>query len=249
VPGVDLDLTPGVEDVARTLAEHVDVDEAADRVRFRDADGAERELGLHDYGALYAVPGLYEAIFLHALRGEAPEDVAGALHDVVVADGQDPAAVRVLDLGAGSGVVGAALHRRGFDELAALDIEPEGARAAERDRPGLYAEYRTLDLLALAPDDAAWLDDLRPAVLTVAGAIGWGHLPSAAFARALDALRPGGLAALSIAPGFEDEPQLSDWAALLGGPGLVERTRRPGVARRTGDGRVLRTEVLVLQTV
>jgi hypothetical protein len=81
----------------------------------------------------------------------------------------------------------------------------------------------------------------------VAGAIGFGHLPSAGFARALDALEPGGLAALSIAPRFDEEPALADWAALLRGPGLVERSRRPGIARRTGDGRVLRTEVLVLQ--
>ncbi len=244
---MDLDLHVDVDDVARVLAEHIEVDEAADRVRLRDPDGAERELGLHDYAALYGVPGLYEAIFLHALRGEAPEDVAAALHAVVVADGGDPAAVRVLDLGAGSGVVGGALRRRGFDELAGLDLEPAGVVAAERDRPGVYGQYRVADLLALSPEEAAWLDGLGAEAITVAGAIGWGHLPSAAFARALDALRPGGLAALSIAPGFEDEPQLSDWAALLGGPGLVERTRRPGVARRTGDGRVLRTEVLVLQ--
>ena len=53
----------------------------------------------------------------------------------------------MLDLGAGNGMVGEALREHGFEEITGVDITPEAGEAAERDRPGVYADYHVCDLL------------------------------------------------------------------------------------------------------
>ncbi len=45
--------------------------------------------------------------------------------------------LRVLDLGAGNGVVGEELKKRGVSRLVGVDIITEAQAATERDRPGV----------------------------------------------------------------------------------------------------------------
>ena len=233
-----------VQATARRLAEHVQVDEARDLVLWHDGT-AERSTGLHDYAALYAVPGLYEAVYLEHLGGGSPRLLAAALTDVVPADARP--AKRVLDAGAGTGVVGEHLVAAGFPPVWAVDLEPASARAVLRDRPGCHRDARALDLLALDDADRAWLAQVAPDVVTVAGAVGFGHLPAAALAVLADLLPAGGLLAVTVAPDLASAPELADHAALLLGPGFVERARPEGVHRRTGHGTVLPANALVLE--
>ena len=81
-----------------------------------------------------------------------PTVVSELLAEAVTEAGEDPAALPVLDLGAGNGMVGEALRDRGFEEIVGVDIIPEAGEAVERDRPGVYAEYHVCDMLD-PPDD------------------------------------------------------------------------------------------------
>ena len=239
-------LRAGVEvhEAARRLAERMTVDEAQDVVRWHDGSRP-RSTGLHDYASLYAVPGLYEAAYFEHLRGASPALLATALAEVVPA--ADRAGRRVLDVGAGTGVVGEHLVAAGFAPVWAVDLEPASPRAVLRDRPGCHRDARALDLLAPTEEDRAWLSQVAPDVVTVAGAVGFGHLPAAAFAVLADLLPPAGLLAVTVAPELADAPELGEHAALLLGPRFGLRARREGVHRHTGDGRVLPVHALVLQ--
>lgn len=55
----------------------------------------------------------------------------------------------MLDLGAGYGCVAQELLALGIRRFVGVDIYDEAAEAAERDRPGLYADYVVGDLTNL----------------------------------------------------------------------------------------------------
>ena len=210
------------------------VDEASDRVRWLAEDGSLRETGMHDYAALYAVPGLYEAVYYLALEGRSPRLLAAALADAVP-EAERPQR-RVLDVGAGTGVVGEALADAGFRRISGTDLEPASALALQRDRPEVYGAVRTLDLTALTADDRRWVEEVAPDVVTVAGAVGFGHMPVEAFV-ALSRLLPAGvLLALTVARDLEQAPELAAHAALLLGPAYEVVGRREGVHRKGPDG-------------
>ncbi len=234
-----------MDEAARRLARGLDIDEGRDVVTWTAGDGRRVETGLHDYAALYDVPGLYEAVFYERLGGGSPALLAGVLAEVV---GAGAGARTVLDVGAGTGSVGSALWEVGFRRIWGTDIEPVSVTAIQRDRPGTYLGARACDLVDPSDGDRAWLDGLGADVVTVAGAVGFGHLPVAAFATLTDAvLAPGGLLAITVAQGFADEPDLAGHAALLRGPAYRERARRDGVHRRTADGGTLEVTALVLE--
>lgn len=233
-----------VDEAARRLAPTVQVDEPRDVVHWSDG-GQPRTTGLHDYAALYAVPGLYEAVYVEHLGSGSPALLAAALADAVP-PAERPGR-RVLDAGAGTGLVGEHLAAVGFAPVWALDLEPASPRAVLRDRPGCHRDARALDLLALSERDRAWLAEAAPDVVTVSGAVGFGHLPAAAFAVLLGLLPTGGLLAVTVAPDLAASPALADHAAVLLGPSTVLRARRDGVHRRTGAGERLAVSALVLE--
>jgi len=229
-----------VDDAARRLAAELEIDEARDVVRWSGGTA-----GLHDYAALYAVPGLYEAIYYERLGGRSPVLLADALAAVVKA----PGAVTVLDVGAGTGSVGSALRDRGFSRIVGTDIEPASCTAIARDHGEVYADARVCDLVAPSAGDRAWLAAVAPDVVTVAGAVGFGHLPVAAFATLTrDVLRAGGLLAVTVAHGWEADPALAGHADLFTGAAFTGRDRRPGLHRRRADGGPdLTVDALVLE--
>ena len=236
---------PAVDAAARRLAADLVLDEERDVVRWRGPDGGQVETGLHDYAALYAVQGLYEAVYLVRLEGGSPQLLADALAEAVPAG--ERAGLRVLDVGAGTGAVGERLHAAGFRSIAATDLEPASEVAVRRDRAEAYTDVRTLDLLDLDAGDEAWLDALAPSVVTVAGAVGFGHLPVGALHVLTQRLPAGGLLALTVARDVERAPELAEHAALLLGPAYTLRTRREGLHRRTATGGRLEVAALVLE--
>ena len=234
-----------VAEAAQRIAADLEIDEQGDVVRWRDQDGQRRQTGLHDYAQLYAVQGLYEAVYVVRLGGRSPLLLAETLAEVVPV--AERAGHRVLDVGAGTGAVGEHLHRLGFPRVAGTDLEPASEVAVRRDRGDAYADLRTLDLLQLDRDDERWLSDLAPTVVTVAAAVGFGHLPAEALQVLTGLLRPGGLLALTVAKDLEDEPALAAHAALLSGPAYVRRLERVGPHRATSSGERLEVAALVLE--
>ena len=183
-------------------------------------NGTERKLRFHDYGDIYDIPGLYEQLFYEHLECSSPETVVGLLQRELDATDVDPGALRVLDVGAGNGMVGEQLADIGIGRLVGADIIPQAAAAAERDRPGLYDDYLVVDLTDLAPDVRRDLESQELNLLTSVAALGFGDIPPVAFATAYDVLVPDGWLAFCIKEDFlEDEG--SGFARLI--RELVER--------------------------
>lgn len=206
--------------------------------------GARRRIGFHDYGAIYAVPGLYERVFYDVLGMSTVGVVVELYVDAVAAAGLDPAAQRVLDLGAGNGAAGAALRDAGVGHVVGLDLEPEAREAARRDRPGAYDDYLVGDLAAWTEDELAALRERRFTAMVAVAALGIGHVPPAVLQRAIDAVDPGGLFAFAVLPpllpGSDDEAGRAtgypDFLDALFRDGAEQLARREYVHRRTADG-------------
>src|SRR3954453_515179 len=106
-----------------------------------EVGGKTRRLRFHDYSDIYSIPGLYERLIYERLGCQSPRVIAGLLRAELDSRGQDPSGLRVFDLGAGNGIVAEELADVGVEHFVGVDIIPEAAEAAERDRPGLYQEY------------------------------------------------------------------------------------------------------------
>ena len=177
-------------------------------------DGEQRRIRFHDYAEIYAVPGLYEHLFADVLDCRSPDVVCGLLREQLEEGGHDPAAVTVLDLGAGNGMVGDCLKQLGCGTVVGVDILEEAAQAAERDRPGLYAEYVVGDLTDPSPEVREAFGRYRFGVMTTVAALGFGDIPPEAFRYAYDQLLPGGWLAFCIKDEFLDD-DASGFAKLI----------------------------------
>jgi len=153
--------------------------------------GAEEIVHLHDYDRLYAVPGLYEHIVQGLLECRSPQVAVQALADALDRLELDPASLVLLDLGAGTGLVGELVQELGIAAVVGLDLLPAARAAALRDRPGVYRDYVVGDLADPAPELLAKLRRHRFGGLVAAGALGGAHMPPAALANALALLPPG----------------------------------------------------------
>jgi SAM-dependent methyltransferase len=149
-------------------------------------DGEWTRLRLHDYAEIYRRPGLYEYLFARLLRCTSPARMARLLADVLPDFQERATNLRLLDLGAGNGMVGAQMRRLGVQKLVGIDLAPEAAEAAERDRPGLYDDYVVADLCELDEADSARLAAADANCLTVVSALGFGDIPPLAFQTAFN---------------------------------------------------------------
>src|SRR5690606_3273904 len=178
-------------------------------------DGEERTIRFHDYDKIYAVPGLYEKLFSDLLKCSSPEVIATLLADQVKKAGETLADLHVLDLGAGNGLVGEELRRLGAGSLVAVDIIPEAAEAAERDRPEVYQAYYVGDIRALPDEAERDLDNRTITCMTCVAALGYGDIPPTAFLAAYDRVQPGGWVAFNIKDRFLENVEEGGFAALI----------------------------------
>ena len=165
-------------------------------------EGAWKQIRFHDYASIYARPGLYEHLFYRLLGCNSPVRVATMLAEVrreTVPSGRH---LRVLDLGAGNGMMGAELRRIGAKEVVALDILPAARAAASRDRPDVYDDYLVVDLCQPDARTCARIEGLAPNCLVSVAAMGFGDLPARAFYNALRFLPKGSLLAFTIKSDF-----------------------------------------------
>jgi hypothetical protein len=170
--------------------------------------GASERLRLHDYDRVFAIPGLYEEVVQHRLECQSPAKIAEVLLSVAELEGRDPHLLRVLDLGAGNGIVGEELRARGVRVLAGTDSAKSARVAAERDRPGVYDSYLVGDANGM-PELGTLVRELGINCIVCAGALGFEHIEAHSFAELWDLLPPGAMFALTV---HEDlaEPGTSD---------------------------------------
>lgn len=129
--------------------------------------------------------------------------------------GESVTALRVLDFGAGNGIMGHEMKQLGASRLVGLDLIEEARAAAERDRPDVYDDYLVADITQLASEEAEALADWHFTCLTSVAALGFGDIPAPAFARALKLVAPGGWVAFNIRDTFLDHADRSGFSRMI----------------------------------
>lgn len=178
-------------------------------------EGAWREIRFHDYAEIYRVPGLYERLFYEILECRSPVVLRDALAADLAKAGTDAAELRVLDLGAGNGIMAEELHRLGVDHVVGVDLLPEARDAALRDRPGVYRDYHALDVTALTADDVAALTANRPNTLTCVAALGFGDIPPECFSAAYNLIADDGWIVFTIKDDFLSDDDTTGFSGLI----------------------------------
>ena len=198
-------------------------------------DGAWRRIRLHDYHEVFRIPGLYEKWVYQTLRCQSPQRVADLMARCLLREGASASDCTVLDLGAGNGCVAAELRDIGIERFVGVDLIEEAKAAAERDRPGLYADYVVCDLTSLSKVDRVRLNAREFNTLVCVAALGFGDIPPRAFATAYNLIADAGWVAFNIKSEFlspdlslraasgADAPEPSPFAIL------IERMMREGV--------------------
>jgi predicted TPR repeat methyltransferase len=176
-------------------------------------DGETRRIRFHDYHEIYEIPGLYEQLFYEELKCDSPRTIAGLITEQVSSDTVEN--LRVLDVGAGNGMVGEELDRLGAKHIVGVDIIEEAERATERDRPGIYDDYFVVDLTDIPADDQRALEDQRFNCLTTVAALGFGDIPPEAFTAAFNLVEDDGLVAFNIKERFVEDGDRSGFEQLI----------------------------------
>ncbi|MGP1283229.1 MAG: class I SAM-dependent DNA methyltransferase [Parasphingopyxis sp.] len=156
----------------------------------------------HDYSAIYERAGLYEQLFYERLQCRSPEVVVSRLERALSNAGQSLSTMRVLDLGAGNGIVGEALRARGIARVVGLDIIPAAHDAAARDRPGVYDDYFVADITDLPKPQEEALGRWNATCLTCVAALGFDDIPAPAFIEAMNLVSKQGWLAFNVKADF-----------------------------------------------
>ena len=178
-------------------------------------NGKWREIRLHDYDELFAVPGLYERLIYDILKCDSPARIRKLLDTELVASGTQASTLRALDLGAGNGMVGEELADIGVEFMVGVDIIEAAAEATQRDRPGIYANYHVVDMTRLEPSGQSELAGYGFNCLTCVAALGFGDIPTKAFANAYNLIEPGGWIAFNIKATFLHQDDNTGFARLI----------------------------------
>lgn len=194
-------------------------------------DGGEERIRFHDYGAIYARPGLYEQLFYDRLKCASPSVVARLLERAVTAAGAAFSELRCLDLGAGNGMMGEELQRLGVARVVGVDILPEARDAALRDRPEVYDAYHVADLTCPGEALLAELRDWRLDCLVSVAALGFGDIPTDAFRTAASIVAPGGWIAFNVKDSFLRPTDATGFSSLVRDLLLDERMELHHVER------------------
>ncbi|MHC4695989.1 MAG: class I SAM-dependent DNA methyltransferase [Planctomycetota bacterium] len=178
-------------------------------------NGKWREIRLHDYDELFSVPGLYERLIYDILKCDSPARIRKLFEAELAASGTPAGTLRALDLGAGNGMVGEELGDMGVEFIVGADIIETAAEATQRDRPGVYANYHVGDMTRLNQSDQRELAGYGFNCLTCVAALGFGDIPTKAFANAYNLIEPGGWIAFNIKSSFLDQDDSSGFARLI----------------------------------
>jgi len=178
-------------------------------------DGQRRRIRFHDYSEVFKIPGLYELLFYERLQCCSPSCVAKLLTDVARDFDDSIEEFRVLDVGAGNGMVGDELAHLGVEQVFGVDITPSARKATERDRPSVYDGYLVTDLTNLPESHEETLRKQDFNCLTTVAALGYGDIPAAAFLKALDLVRVPGWLAFNIKEDFLREEDSSGFSKLI----------------------------------
>ena len=185
---------------------------------FLESDECVERIRLHDYDRIFAEPGLYEKLFLERLNCRSAEAITRALTFVTEREKTNGLQLRILEVGAGNGVIGEALRKLDIAYLAGLDISLAARQAAQRDRPAVYDEYLVIDLTLSPKDIIKDLGAKRLNCIVAVASLGFADVPARAIRFALSILTSGGYFAATIKDEFlksEDKSGFAEFFAHL----------------------------------
>ncbi|WP_088243527.1 class I SAM-dependent DNA methyltransferase [Calothrix rhizosoleniae] len=143
-----------------------------------------------------------------------------------------PKSAKILDAGAGTGLVGQLLQQRGYDDLEGMDLSPGMLEIARKQNI-----YKALYEMALGePLDFA--TDYFDAIVSV-GTFTYNHAPSNSFDELLRITKPGGYIIFTLRLDFYEDSDFNDKMSALEESGqwkLVEITEAfPCLAKSEPD--------------
>lgn len=177
--------------------------------------GEDVSVRFHDYDEIYKRPQLYEQLFYDRLQCSSPEVVGRILAEAMTDNGASLSELRVLDLGAGNGMMGEELKTRGVARLVGADIIPEARDAAYRDRPHVYDDYYVADFGALDETMREELESWHFDCLTSVAALGFGDIPPHVFLAAMRLIKDDGWLAFNIKETFLDHDETSGFSRFI----------------------------------
>ena len=180
-----------------------------------ESDAQERKILFHDYAEIYNVQGLYEQLFYERLKCNSPAKVAEALKYSLSQVHEHFTELRVLDLGAGNGMMGEKLRNHGVSRLVGVDIIPEAKKAIDRDRPMIYDAYYIEDFCNLTMQKKEDIKEWSFNCLTTVAALGFGDIPAKAFTEAFNILQSKGWIAFNIKETFLDKSDDSGFSVAI----------------------------------
>ena len=151
---------------------------------------------------------------LRRREGDGPA-IAKLLASVVHENGGHAGDFRILDMGAGNGMMGDELTVLNVESIVGIDILPNAKEAAHRDRPHIYDDYIVADLTDLPDIDEERLRRIDANCLTSVAALGFGDIPPLAFAKALDLISTNGWVAFNLREDFLNETVADGFSHLI----------------------------------
>jgi len=175
----------------------------------------EKKIKFHDYSQIYSIPGLYEQLYYDRLKCRSPQKVTEMLQSAVSQSDYSFTELRVLDFGAGNGMMGEELNKNGVSRLVGVDIIPEAREALERDRPGIYDAYYIADFCNLSEDEFQEISSWSFDCMTTIAALGFGDISVKAFIKAFNITKSQGWVAFNIKETFLDHTDNSGFSKTI----------------------------------
>ena len=178
-------------------------------------DQKKEKILFHDYDKIYKIPGLYEQLFYERLKCNSPKKLTEALKYIIDANKEHFTELKILDFGAGNGMMGEELKKTGVARLVGVDILEEAKEAVNRDRPGVYDEYYIKDFTNLNDHDREEIKSWNLNALTTVAALGFGDIPPKAFVEAFNLITETGWVAFNIKETFLYSKDVSGFSKLI----------------------------------
>ncbi len=182
---------------------------------YLEEHGKELRFRFHQYDELYRRPGLYEQLFYDRLKCISHQKVIDTFYHTIGSSAPPFSELRVLDLGAGNGIVGEQMFDHGVARIVGLDISEMAAKALERDRPGIYDAYYVADLSDLPEGLHSELASWNFNCLVSVAALGFGDIPVPTFIEAFNLVEDDGWIAFNIKETFLGNKDTSGFSVFV----------------------------------
>jgi len=162
----------------------------------------EEKIQFHDYERIFQTPGLYEAIFHQRLKCQSPRVIKELLCDNVQESESNFEDLKILDYGAGNGLVAEALNQANPELIVGVDILESAKMAALRDRSNVYEDYYVEDLSQPGDEAIQELESYNFNTIVSVAALGFDHIPPESFVNAFNLIETSGWFAINLRDRF-----------------------------------------------